>query len=605
MTETTETREGSRTTLYPDVPTCKTVSLATCPVTHGLVPVVPVETRENSDYGSASNVSSSTSVEHSIDPSKFSVFYSQFRRAIKIKKHFLPAKAAYFFFYMARSLFAAYFILFLTSTGLDPEQAGTIHGIRMVVISLSAFFWGFLTDKSRKDLLIICIKFISFAIIVFLKPWVAYWITRPESEEEHRAHIQEAVRQTLHHLNTTQNLTEIMKESDEAITKAFGLTWTVNHYTAGDTPLYLLLLILGVFSAFAGGALHVLLDSKVQAMTKEYSSSASAFGRQRLWGSLSYSVGPVFCGAVLESLPTNKVNKYMPVFYLHFIFMMLGLICCIILFKQKPKPRQGQTTEKPTEPTDDTINYEPIGKLVKRMLKNSHMTIFFINVLFMGVANGLQWSFQFLLMEELQVKKTFMGTCTLTQCLMESLLFPIGLRLIKAIGGNEVARTIGLFAYFLLFITFALCPNLSLFPVGTLFAGFGFTIYFVATMDELYYIGNPRCRTSLYALYNSISVGLGSGVAGVVGGFIYKTKGGRALYFMGAMLYLALTILSAIYTILYKKSIVKGWDRTSIYTKFSNSAAYSVKSKDTQQTIVTSSRSDEAISLTMVAETSV
>jgi len=520
---------------------------------------------------------------------------------------------------MSRSLFAGYFILFLTSTGLDPEQAGIIQGVRMIVITLSAFFWGFLTDKSKKDLLIISIKFISFAIIVFMKPWVAYWVTRPESEEIHRQHIKEAVRHTLKQLNTTQNLDEIMKNSDDAISEAFGLHWPVNHYGTGETPLFVMMLILGVFSAFAGGALHVLIDSKVQQMTKEFSSSASAFGRQRLWGSVAYAVGPILCGAVLESAPTNTISKYLPVFYLHLAFMMLGLISCIILFRQKPKPKEGVTGMDTTTPCtsstitqgnqqqrrpEASIDHEPIGKLVKRMAKSFHMVVLFIHVLFMGVANGMQWSFQFLLMEEIGSSKTFMGFCSMTQCLMESLLFPVGITIIKVIGGNEVARSIGLFTYFLLFSIMSLCQNTIFFPLGTTFAGFGFTIYFIATMDELYYVGNPRCRTSINALYNSIMIGLGSGIAGIVGGIIYKIKGGRAMYFMAAMLYLALATLSLIYTILYKKSIIKGWDRKQIYTKFSNCATFTAKAKDTKEKVV-AVKSDDAISLTMEGETTV
>ena len=590
-----------------------------CPVTHGLLPVIEVAPRESSDYGSASSISSATSVAHHKDHTiagndKLKLYWNRVKKAMKIKRMFLPAKATYFFFYMARSLFAVYFMLFLTSTGLDPEQAGSIHGIRMVVITLSTFFWGFLTDKSGKDLLIVSIKFISFAIIVLLKPFVAYWITTRETVDEHRQHIQEAVQHTLKHLNTTHNLTDIMRNSDEVITKTFGLTWTVNHYTTGDTPLYLLMLILGVFSAFAGGALHVLLDSKVQSMTKQHSSSNSAFGRQRLWGSLAYAFGPLLSGAVLESAPVNEVSQYMPAFYLHFTFMMLGLICCIILFKQKPKSKpkptvivgsSATTQAAPTPPSSDPIIHEPIGKLVLRMVRSTHMVLFFLNVLLMGVANGLQWSFQYLLMEELGMPKTFMGLCSLTQCLMESLLFPIGIRIIKAIGGNEVARTIGLFSYSILFLIFSLCPNPSFFPLGTMFGGLGFTIYFIAAMDELYYVGNPSCMISLYALYNSIMVGLGSGISGILGGILYKTIGGQAMYFLAAIFYLTMAALSTVYTILYKKSVIKGWDRSKIYTKFTNYVSYSSSNtKGSTPEGINQVKSDDAISLTIDGESS-
>ena len=75
---------------------------------------------------------------------------------------------------------------------------------------------------------------------------------------------------------------------------------------------------------------------------------------------------------------------------------------------------------------------------------------------------------------------------------------------------------------------------------------------------------------SLYALYNSIMVGLGSGISGILGGILYKTIGGQAMYFLAAIFYLTMAALSTVYTILYKKSVIKGWDRSKIYTKFTN-----------------------------------
>ena len=76
------------------------------------------------------------------------------------------------------------------------------------------------------------------------------------------------------------------------------------------------------------------------------------------------------------------------------------------------------------------------------------------------------------------------------------------------------------------------------------------------------------------------------------------------MYFMAAMLYLVLATLSSIYTILYKKSIIKGWDRKQVYTKFSNCATFTAKAKGTKDGMVIV-KSDDAISLTMEGETTV
>lgn len=593
-----------------------------------MVPVISVvEPPMISDLAS----SSSTSIENEViisagTPPIFGIDFRQLKRAIKIKRKFLPAKLCYFLFYSSRSIFAMYYILFLTSTGLDPEQAGIINGIRMVVITLSALFWGILVDKSKKDITILTIKFIAFALLVFFKPWIAYWVSNNESPDEHRQHIKLAVQKTLQRLNSTQELKKIMENSDEVISSMFGLSWEVAHYNSGEIPLYVSMLGLGIASAFAGGAIHILIDTKVQQMTKECSRSARAYGRQRLWGSVAYSVTPVISGAILEASPVNKVSEYMPVFYLHLLFMMFGLFSCIALYKITPK-QDLPATVVPTRPAVDVIpespskivqpsEYESMSSLTRRMMKNINMITFFVHVLFIGIGNGLQWSFQFLLMEELGARKTTMGFCSFTQCLTESIMFSIASTLVKKIGGNVVARSVGIFGYFILFTSYALVKSPEYFMIPTCAVGFCFTLYYTASMDELYYIGNPKCMTSLYALYNSVLIGLGSAIAGSAGGVIYKKYGGRALYFGSAILYLVVGFLSVIYTILYKKSFIKGWDKHQVYTQFRNKASYVVKTGESpkdipaeaksQEAIVTSLdslKSDEAIVLTMEAET--
>lgn len=599
------------------------VLVATCPVGHGTVPVIPVEPDVSSDYDSASSLSSSSYIEQNQtvpDQQKiFGVTFDQLKRAMKIKRNFLPAKLCYFLFYSSRSLFATYYILFLTSTGLDPKQAGSIHGIRMVFITLGALFWGFLADKSKKDVVILTIKFITFALLVFSKPWIAYWVgSNNETRDEHRKHIKNAVENTLSELNSTLELNDVMEHSNEVINSMFGLSWEVTHYKSAEIPLYVSMLGLGIASAFSGGAIHVLIDSKIQQMAKECSRSSSAYGRQRLWGSVAYSITPVLAGVILETTPVNNVSKYMPVFYMHLLFMTFGLLSCIVLYKQKPKQKPrlvptvatgaidgSETTATRPEPRSIAVpaEYESIGSLIRRMAKNVNMICFFVHVLLVGMANGLQWSFQFLHMEEMGMSKTMMGFCNLTQCMTESMLFPVASKVINKLGGNDMARSFGLFGYVILFGAFAWFKNPDFLMIPTCAVGFCFTLYYTASMDELYYIGNPRCMTSLYALYNSVLIGLGSGVAGTVGGVIYKSHGGKTLYFGASILYLLFAVLSVLYTILHKRGIVKGQDKRQIYTQFQNKASYVVQCISSGDSSKEQSKSDEAIFLTMEAET--
>ncbi|XP_057312162.1 major facilitator superfamily domain-containing protein 6-A-like [Hydractinia symbiolongicarpus] len=539
------------------------------PPTHILIPApssMPTG-QDSSDYETASSTISTTSIEGRAKVIKqrtcCGITYERFKKAIKVKRKFIPAKISYFFFYSARSVLATYFIVFLIKAGLDPEQAGIIQGIRMAVLTLGGLFWGMLADLSKKNTLIMAIELICFSVFMFAKPWVAYWITsKEETNSEHRMHVAEAVGEILKTAsNKTEELRKIMVNNSNAeISAEFGLDWKAHHYNTGTTPLFVSMLGLGVASAFFAGGCQILLDSKIMQMAISKQKEKNTYGRQRLWGSVAYSITPVILGLFLESLP-QKETSLLPLFYIHLVLITLTLLSCIVLFQQKTDIELTDMDVQSTITNTAEQSYnsnEKISSFLLKTMKNPHMLIFLFNVFWMGMGNGFQWSFQFIYIQEMNATKTVMGVCVFLQCVTEAVIFPIAGKINKKIGGNKAAITIGLLGYGVTFTIYYVIKLPSLMVAVTSIIGVTYTLFYTAALDELYKASNPNCITTMQALYNSIFCGFGSGLSGIIGGFIYKNYGGKIMYLSSGLCFLFMGVVNIVYSFFYKTSPLSG-----------------------------------------------
>ena len=543
------------------------------PPVHGLTPCaqLPDTTLDNAGYDSFSSIStSSSSTDPATDQKQASicgVTYGRLYHALKIKKVFIPAKLTYVTLFSGRAIFATYFIIFLTTAGLDPKQAGLIQGIRMIVLTLSGMFWGVLADRSKKELLIISIEICSFTALVFAKPWVAYWIGSWETEHEHRIHIQNAVHKILNsNQNNSLTLDDLIGQTNNEISEKFNLEWFPSHYRTGSMPLFVSMMGLGIATAFLGGGVQSLLDIKTINVVNRFSKNKNTYGRQRLWGSLGYAIAPFICGLILESVPVNKVSPIMPIFYIHLGVNTLAWLSCILLFRQKVLEKESKDDQNHCKVKEDGIT-----KLLGKIFKNIHMLVFLQNVCLVGIGNGLEWCFMFIFLEEMNASKTIIGLCVTSQCFTEALVFPFASKINNWIGNNKIAVAIGVFGYMLAFAILQAVKKPIFVIALTSVLGVTFTLFYTASMDELYKAGNAKCMTTLFALYNSVLIGIGNGFAGIIGGVIYKNYGGRTLYFISTIFFAIAFAMNTIYIIyiqIARSSLKKQQNKGSMYKKF-------------------------------------
>ena len=77
--------------------------------------------------------------------------------------------------------------------------------------------------------------------------------------------------------------------------------------------------------------------------------------------------------------------------------------------------------------------------------------------------------------------------------------------------------------------------------------------------------------TTLFALYNSVLIGIGNGFAGIIGGVIYKNYGGRTLYFISTIFFAIAFAMNTIYIIyiqIARSCLKKQQNKGSMYKKF-------------------------------------
>ena len=479
------------------------------------------------------------------------------KNALKVKPKFIPCKLTYFFFFAARSIFYAYYMIYLTHVGLDPKQAGLIQGLRLLVVTVSAFLWGYVADRSRRPLLIIFVQVIIGTVFVILIPLVAALIR--ETEEEHKSHSHILVPSVI--AANASNASGLVPAGSRA---ADSKVIPYPHYPAGRTDMFLAMLGLGLGSAFFGGGTQVLIDSFILTFTRNESTSKNAFGRQRLWGSIAYAVCPLICGILTEAL-YYQLSPFLVVFVMFFLMKACLLVCFTILLRQsqvlsqdRPKPTPDTSSSNvssdapPSEASETPITMWMTLKQVKTV-------VFLFIVLVLGVANGIQWHFVFMFIEEMGGTKIMIGLIVFAQCGIETFVLPSASKISQLLRGNNSSMMVGVFGYSLAFGLYYFTYDPRIMVLISTLVGLSFATFYTAATDELYQVCSMDNINKFMGVYNAVYGGVGSATAGMVGGTIYKAYGPRILYLTSSMVLLAIGIILSLYF------FIKNWRAQALF----------------------------------------
>lgn len=273
------------------------------------------EESADSDYQTESSVSGPVQSFHSFTHAmrKNRLIY-----AFKIKRKFLPTKCAYFFFYGAKAILFANFMVFLQWAGLEPYQAGLIQGTMMAIVTVTASLWGLIADKTQRHLLILNIQNVMSTLFLLAMP-LSMFVLRP--------HGTLSGDQVVSGLAAEFNNSRMPANVDNIATTSANIG-----NADSKSSVFIVMLCLSIGHAVFGGGISIIIDSLVLTLTKKASKGTGTFGRQRLFGSISFAIFPVAGGMLTESA-NMKSNTFLPAFLLVTLLSFCLLISCVYLVK--------------------------------------------------------------------------------------------------------------------------------------------------------------------------------------------------------------------------------------------------------------------------------
>lgn len=412
-----------------------------------------------------------------------------------------------FCYYGAKYTLMSYLVIFFTSFGLDPQQAGVIASVRSAVQVIGSIVIGWLVDYTRRCKLILLSAIFLAALSVLVMPFAGNVISSSNALKKD---------------NTSVNATsEILNSNGDKNLKLF---WTF--------------LSCCFVYAFSDG-IHGMVDATIMKLTHIKGKGKSTYSHQRLWGSIGYGFVPLVAGLVLEQWHSKG---FIPVLYLFVALHGILMVSCYIMLK-------GNSYDTEQNEGTDSKGNQKVWKHLWTSIKQMDTVVIMINSFLNGVAGVIQFGFVYLLIQEemFNASKTIMGFSFLASSLTEAMVAPFIGKMSKCLGSPYASMALSLIGYGLTFLLYHFTKNAILVLPINLIAGITYPGFIYSAQDELYRLTHPSSLTVMFTIDRSVYSGIGGGMAGVVGGSLFKQYGGRVMYLIFAVMYFVSAVLTYAY----------------------------------------------------------
>lgn len=231
-----------------------------------------------------------------------------------------------------------------------------------------------------------------------------------------------------------------------------------------------------------------------------------AYGKLRLWGSFSFALIAMICGAIWEQV------GFAP------MFIIAGLLCL-------PTALTASLLEEVPTPPRQAAEPESINWIWRDF---GLMTILGASFLIGGALN-MAVSFEGVYMDVLGGSEFYIGLIFAISAFSEMPAMFLGETLVRRFGSTQTL----LLSYGLMFVgylgyTFATAPWMLL--VLAIFKGMGFGLYFTSTVRLLDARVSPSQAATIQGVMNASSGGLAPLIAGPISGVIFDRLGPQTLY---------------------------------------------------------------------------
>lgn len=435
----------------------------------------------------------------------------------------LPVKASYFFQTAKESAYLPFMLLFLTSIGLDPADAGLINGLRSIGLLCGAPIWGFIADSKnlhRYVTLILCVMSILFVCSL---PLISLTVSDPK-------------------INVCPvNVTEAPRNS------------TMSN---DSSPIFFsAILVWNIISAFFDGCTVTFVDTGAVKKMKHCQPCVD-YGKQRVFGSIGYGFGAILSSLAVQLFPKINLSCYTGVFIAYFLLTLGLLVSTQYLYRGLP---DDSFTRDPEE--------ETAGMLLLKTIAQGHVILYFLTVLLVGVEQSLATNFSFLFLEELKASNLVFAVFMSIGAVVCGGTLYFSSYITNLIGNTWNTLSICCFAYFVRYVSFSYVndPWQGVIIQGLESLSLG--LYLAIATQHVKMISPPKTYASMYGIMYSLQFGFAYIITNIVGGMTYKRFGGRLL-FLGASIIAAIwSIFIVVYVIIYRFNLLKkdfNFDRDKI-----------------------------------------
>jgi MFS family permease len=261
-------------------------------------------------------------------------------------------------------------------------------------------------------------------------------------------------------------------------------------------PTYHILMIYMIGFAFIQHPNGTLIDSL--AVTYVRSSQRLSFGHLRVWGSLSWSMGTLIMGRILQSQDTSLIFRVAPIIY--------GATWIILWLYSKPEEAQR-------------IRVAFSLSELKAIFANKRIVFFLVLLSLLGVGLSPLYIFINLYYRDIGASNQLIGLGFSLIALSEVPIFFIGGRFVKKFGTQHVF----LFAVFVAVLRLALFSIISN-PVLAVFMGLAqgltYSLFWIVVVEIIHDMVPPQWRATAQSLIWAFHIGIGITVGNIAIGWL-------------------------------------------------------------------------------------
>ena len=425
-------------------------------------------------------------------------------KAFTVESRMIPSKVAYTLYGGILGLHMPFLNIFFMAVGLTASQAGFISGIRFASAAVAGPMWGMLADYTGRRKIIMAAISLGSAFPIFAMPWIAKTI----------------------HPNVNYTCTNV--------TSSFGITHEACEAKMHKeiTTLFYVFLAITVFGSIFVMSMPGYVDSIVILVVKSGVKNTS-YGAQRIFGSIGFTAANFIGGFVADHYNHPGITHYTGVFlmYLPSCLLLIPVGCYLVGQANWETKKEGEEPEKATHSKKEIVTWEnSITRKVFLLIKRFDVSFFATTVFISGLANSLFLSFSFILVRQyMHVSKTKMTFVVATGSMSELLIFPISSFIIKKIG-TAPCITLGIFSYFIRFLTMSYANEFWMVVVLQLLHGIGFALSWAAMMEHTHQLVSKEISGTVFNIMCAVFYSFSALVANMIGGVLYDEVGGKELF---------------------------------------------------------------------------